>query len=200
MNELQLFNHADFGEMRIIHIDGKMYIEATAAAKALGYVNAKAAISRHCMGVVKRAIGVQTGIKADGTPSIQEIEMNFIPEGDLWRLIVRSQLESAQKFERWIFDEVLPTIRQTGAYVTQAAVANASDKATGEATGYIKAMAAIMYKQGSSPHIVAKQAHLSASYFGLPVLSVEEFIKPPAKPPYEQLRLPEAATLLGGEA
>jgi prophage antirepressor-like protein len=43
-------------------------------------------------------------------------ELNFIPEGDLYRLIIRSKLPAAERFERWVFDEVLPQIRQTGGY------------------------------------------------------------------------------------
>ena len=45
--------------------------------------------------------------------------MTFIPEGDLYRLIVHSKLPSAEQFERWVFDEVLPTIRKHGAYLTK---------------------------------------------------------------------------------
>lgn len=51
-------------------------------------------------------IGVETGIRTDGTPAIQDIEMSFIPEGDVYRLIVRSKLPQAEKFESWVFDEV----------------------------------------------------------------------------------------------
>lgn len=42
--------------------------------------------------------------------------MTFVPEGDVYRLIVRSHLDSAVRFERWVFDEVLPTLRKTGMY------------------------------------------------------------------------------------
>ena len=45
--------------------------------------------------------------------------MKFIPEGDVYRLIVHSKLPSAERFERWVFDEVLPSIRQHGAYLTR---------------------------------------------------------------------------------
>ena len=45
-------------------------------------------------------------------------EINFIPEGDVYRLIVRSKLPSAEKFEHWVFDDILPTIRKHGAYMT----------------------------------------------------------------------------------
>ena len=67
---------------------------------------------------MKHGVGVQTGFKADGTPAIQNIEVNFIDEGNLYRLIVKSKLPQAQQFERWVFDEVLPMIRKTGAYFT----------------------------------------------------------------------------------
>ena len=49
----------------------------------------------------------------------RKISMTFIPEGDLYRLIVHSKLPSAERFERWVFDEVLPTIRKHGAYLTK---------------------------------------------------------------------------------
>ena len=61
----------------------------------------------------------QTGKKADGTPAVQMVEMLFIPEGDVYRLIAHSKLPSAERFERWVFDEVLPSIRQHGAYITR---------------------------------------------------------------------------------
>ena len=55
-------------------------------------------------------------------------DINFIPEGDVYRLIARSKLPSAEQFERWVFDEVLPSIRKHGAYMTpetlQAAIMN----------------------------------------------------------------------------
>lgn len=76
------------------------------------------AISAHCKGTVKRRIGVRTGTKADGTPAVQNLEMLFIPEGDIYRLAAKSELPGADKFERWIFDEVLPSIRRHGAYMT----------------------------------------------------------------------------------
>ena len=115
-NELQLFNNPEFGEIRMIEVDGKPYGAATDIAKALGYSNPHKAIGDHCKGVTKREVGVQTGIKADGTPAMQRVKVNFIPEGDLYRLIVNSQLPAAEKFERWVFDEVLPAIRKTGTY------------------------------------------------------------------------------------
>ena len=118
MNELQIFNNPEFGEIRTIEEDGKVLFCGSDVAKALGYKRPNDAISAHCRGTVKRRTGVQTGTKADGTPAIQNIEMLFIPEGDIYRLAAKSELPGAERFESWIFDEVLPSIRKHGAYMT----------------------------------------------------------------------------------
>jgi len=117
MNELQVFNHPEFGEIGVIEIDGRPYFPASICATTLGYSNPRDAISRHCRGVVKHD-GVSLTTNQHGASTEQTISMNFIPEGDLYRLIVKSQLPAAEKFERWVFDEVLPSIRKHGAYMT----------------------------------------------------------------------------------
>jgi prophage antirepressor-like protein len=106
MNELQFFNSEEFGEIRTAEIDGKPYFVGTDVAKALGYNNPRDAVSRHCKGVVKRDTPTSSGIQS----------MSYINEGDLYRLIMKSKLPSAEKFESWVMDEVLPTIRKTGSY------------------------------------------------------------------------------------
>lgn len=114
--QLQVFNHEQFGDVRIIEEDGKILFCGKDVAKALGYAKPRNAINTHCRGALKRGVGVQTGVKADGSPAIQHIEAIFIPEGDLYRLITHSKLPAAERFEKWVFDEVLPTIRKTGGY------------------------------------------------------------------------------------
>lgn len=116
MNELQIFENSEFGTVRTVELDGRTYFVANDVAKALGYKRPNDAITAHCRGTAKHRIGVQTGIKGDGTPALQEIDMLIIPEGDIYRLVVKSQLPSAEKFERWVFDEVLPAIRKHGMY------------------------------------------------------------------------------------
>jgi prophage antirepressor-like protein len=118
MKDLQLFKHSEFGELGVLIIHGREYFPATACAKTLGYSNANDAIIRHCKGVVKHEAWVQTGLKADGSPAMRENSANYITEGDLYRLIIRSKLPEAERFERWVFDEVLPSIRKVGAYAT----------------------------------------------------------------------------------
>lgn len=109
MNDLQIFKNTEFGELGILNENGSILFPGTECAKALGYSNPHKAISDHCRALTKREVIDSIG---------RQQEMNFIPEGDLYRLIVRSKLPSAEKFERWVFDEVLPTIRKHGAYMT----------------------------------------------------------------------------------
>ena len=88
-------------------VEGKPYFCASDIAKALGYKKPNDAISQHCRATVKHSTPISGKMQ----------EINFIPEGDIYRLIVKSKLPSAEKFETWVFDEVLPTIRKTGGYV-----------------------------------------------------------------------------------
>lgn len=107
MNELQIFNNSEFGEVRTVEIDGKPYFMASDIAKALGYARPNDAVSAHCRATVKYSTPISGKMQ----------EVNFISEGDIYRLIVRSNLPSAERFEKWVFDEVLPQIRQTGSYM-----------------------------------------------------------------------------------
>lgn len=120
MNEMQamkIFENEDFGQIRTMRIDGKPYFSATDVAKALGYSNPYDAIRRHCKGpLAKHEVVIQTP-NQHGYVNNQTVEMSFIAEGDIYRLIVHSKLPSAEKFERWVFDEVLPKIRQDGQYI-----------------------------------------------------------------------------------
>lgn len=111
MNQLQIFNSPEFGQVRTLEISNKPYFVASDIAKALGYRNIQDAILRHCRWVVKH--DVPHPQSKDKT-----IEVNVIPEGDIYRLVSHSELPSAEKFETWVFDEVLPTIRKHGMYAT----------------------------------------------------------------------------------
>ncbi|WP_195328192.1 phage antirepressor KilAC domain-containing protein [Flavonifractor plautii] len=107
-NKLMIFNSPEFGEIRTIEEDGKVLFCGSDVAKALGYKNPSKALSDHCKGVTKRYTPTSSGKQ----------EMNFIPEGDIYRLAAKSELPGADRFESWIFDEVLPSIRKHGAYMT----------------------------------------------------------------------------------
>lgn len=107
MNELQIFSSEEFGQVRTVEINGKPYFVANDVAKALGYVETAKAIRTHCKGVSEMDIPSKGGVQC----------MKIIPEGDIYRLIVRSKLPSAEKFEKWVFDEVIPSIRTNGGYI-----------------------------------------------------------------------------------
>ena len=106
-NNLITFNNPDFGEVRTLEEDGKVLFCASDVAKALGYALPRKAIQDHCKEVLKRNTPTKGGVQS----------INFIPEGDVYRLIVRSKLPTAERFERWVFDEVLPAIRKNGGYI-----------------------------------------------------------------------------------
>lgn len=108
MNEIQVFNNAQFGNVRVVMENGKPLFCGSDVAKALGYARPNDAVSTHCKGTVKRSTLTNGGNQT----------MLYIPEGDLYRLVTHSQLPEAERFESWIFDEVLPSIRKTGAYLS----------------------------------------------------------------------------------
>lgn len=112
MNQMEIFKNPEFGSIRVIEEDGKFLFSGLDVANALGYSNSRASVSRHCRYVTKR------DVPHPQNPG-KTIQMTFIPEGDVYRLIVHSKLPSAERFERWVFDEVLPSIRQHGAYLTR---------------------------------------------------------------------------------
>lgn len=112
MNQMEIFKNPEFGSIRVIEENGKYLFSGTDVAAALGYSNPRDAIIRHCRYVVKRDAPHPQSLD-------RKISMTFIPEGDLYRLIVHSKLPSAERFEQWVFDEVLPTIRKHGAYLTK---------------------------------------------------------------------------------
>lgn len=107
MDGIQIFKSDAFGRIRTILQDGNILFCGKDVAEALGYTNTKDALSKHCKGVAFR-YPLQT---PGGTQ-----EARFITEGDVYRLITHSRLPAAEQFERWVFDEVLPSIRKTGSY------------------------------------------------------------------------------------
>ena len=106
-NNIQVFNNEEFGEVRVIEENGKPFFCGNDVAKALGYSNAPDAMRRHCRAIVKRDTPISGKMQ----------EINYIPEGDVYRLITHSKLPAAERFESWVFDTVLPSIRKTGGYI-----------------------------------------------------------------------------------
>ena len=107
-NKPAVFESGEFGRVRVIEENGRALFCGTDVAKALGYVRPRNAVNAHCKGALKRGSLTDGGVQ----------ELTFIPEGDVYRLITHSRLPGAERFEKWVFDEVLPAIRKTGGYLT----------------------------------------------------------------------------------
>jgi len=102
----QMFQNEEFGAIEVMVIDGKPHFPATECVEVWGYATPRHTVSRHCTGGTKRAVIESLG---------QTQQKTYIPEGDLCRLIIRSKLAAAIRFESWICDTVIPSIRQHGA-------------------------------------------------------------------------------------
>ena len=117
-NKMAVFNNREFGSIRVIEENGNYLFCGFDVAKALGYAKPRNAINTHCKGALKRGTLTEGGVQ----------ELTFIPEGDVYRLIVHSRLPGAERFEKWVFDEVLPMIRKTGGYMTASLLEQAAEK------------------------------------------------------------------------
>lgn len=111
MNDLKMevFENSEFGSVRIIEEGEKYLFCGSDVAKALGYARPGKAVIDHCKGVLKRDTLTNGGMQS----------LTYISEGDVYRLITHSKLPSAERFEKWVFDEVLPTIRKHGGYMSK---------------------------------------------------------------------------------
>ena len=108
--------------VRTIKIEGELWFVGKDVAEILGYANPSKALGDHCKGVAKRyPLETPGGMQ----------ELRIISEPDMLRLVVNSNLPSAERFERWVFEEVLPSIRKTGTYTAKNAMTPL--KATAEA-------------------------------------------------------------------
>lgn len=109
MNNLQIFNSEEFGDIRTVQLNNEIYFVGKDVATALGYAKPLNALSAH----VEKDDSLKQGI----TDSLgREQETIFINESGLYALIFGSKLESAKRFKHWVTSEVLPTIRKTGSY------------------------------------------------------------------------------------
>lgn len=160
MQELQIFNSEEFGQVRTVEIDGVPYFVGKDIATALGYKDTVNALKQHCRGVVKHHLMDSMGRKQT---------VSVITEGDMYRLITHSKLESAERFESWVFDEVLPALRKTGSYEMPESKAHAERLAS--VNNAVKILTPLLEKAGCNSKIqllTAKQLYEKAQVF-LPV-------------------------------
>lgn len=112
MNDIQVFNSPEFGEIRTVEIDGKPYFVGADVAKALGYKRGTKAVQDHVDEEDRDAVPIQDSIgRMQNTP--------IINESGLYSLILSSKLPSAKRFKHWVTSEVLPAIRKHGIYATE---------------------------------------------------------------------------------
>lgn len=149
-NQIQIFNNSEFGSLSVLMINDKAYFPATECATILGYAKPHNAIAMHCRYSLKQ------GVPHPQNPN-KTIEKTFIPEGDLYRLIIRSNLPGAIRFEHWVFDEVLPSIRKHGAYMTEATI----DKIVADPDFGIRLLTQLKEEQAKNAKLAAQNEELA---------------------------------------
>ena len=112
MNGLQIFTKKEFGSVRVVEHEGEPWFVASDVAKALGYERPADAVNIHC----KKTNKITQYCDSPDRVKTPPINLNIIPESDVYRLVMRSNLPSAVEFQDWICEEVIPAIRKTGAY------------------------------------------------------------------------------------
>lgn len=113
MNDIQIFNNPEFGQVRTVEIDGEVWLVGKDVALALGYTNPRKALDDHVDAEDKLrddGVTIRDSIGRDQHPTI-------INESGLYALVLSSKLPTAKKFRRWVTSEVLPAIRSTGGYI-----------------------------------------------------------------------------------
>ena len=108
MNELQIFNNPEFGDIRIVEIDGEPWMVGKDVAAALGYQNPSKALADH--------VDNEDKLNNESLSSLGQRGGWLINESGLYSLVLSSKLPGAKKFRRWVTAEVLPSIRKTGGY------------------------------------------------------------------------------------
>lgn len=107
MNELRIFKNDVFGQVRVAEVNREPMFCLADVAKALGYSNPAKAVIDHCKGVTVLETPTSSGVQS----------IKFGKEGDVYRLTMKSKLPNAEKFQDWVCDEILPSIRKNGGYM-----------------------------------------------------------------------------------
>ena len=112
MSQLKIFTNPEFGEIRVVEINGEPWFVGKDVAQALGYTNHRKALADHVDAEDKRqedGVTIRDSIGREQHPTI-------INESGVYSLILSSKLPTAKRFRRWVTSEVLPSIRKTGGY------------------------------------------------------------------------------------
>ncbi len=169
MNNLKIFNNKEFGEIRTVEVNGKFYAVGVDVARALDYANPSKAVTDHCKG------DFLSWEVSDSTGKMQKTRL--IPEGDIYRLTIKASEQSqnkgikekASKFEKWIFDEVLPSIRKTGRYEMEDGKLPCPlhPSIASSLADLGRVTERIMKNQGSEPYQIAEVFKMECKQFGM---------------------------------
>lgn len=116
-SNIKIFENAQFGQVRTAGTSDEPFFCLADICRVLETKTSDVRKRLPDPGVVSIKVGVQTGVKADGTPAIQQIDMTFVNEANLYRVIMRSDKPQAEAFQDWVCGEVLPSIRKRGGYM-----------------------------------------------------------------------------------
>lgn len=159
MNNLQVFENAQFGKVRSINRNGEVWFVGKDVAEALGYSNASKAVLIHIKEnhrISEMMAHSQNGKMLNSTLT------TLIDEAGLYSLILRSKLPQAEAFQEWVVSEVLPAIRKTGQYSVALKPATVA-----EVVSLVKVMRETMEAQGSAPEDVAKMVEGLGEQFNI---------------------------------
>lgn len=174
MNEIQVFNNLEFGNIRTVTIDNEPWFVGKDIAEALGYSNASKAVMNHVDDEDKQFLMCDIADSQNGNVLTGQSKTAIVNESGLYSLILSSKLPNAKKFKRWVTSEVLPAIRKTGHYETQGYAPKATS--IGEVVNLIKITRQTMKEQGASPTDIAKAVKEICEQFGVNLPQC--FIKP----------------------
>ncbi len=175
MENIQIFQNPEFGEVRTLIIDDEPWFVGNDVAGILKYKDKYSALKKNVDDDDKRLcpVGSTSGVQ----------DTTVINESGLYSLIFGSKLETAKKFKHWVTSEVLPQIRKNGSY-TMPQICSPSEIPLGELASYLKIMDRVAHRQELAPHKIAENFKKVSEQFG--VLLSDDFIKVPK---YEQLSL-----------
>ena len=122
MNELEISQNSEVGEIRTIEKDGEPWFVGKDVAEILGYANASKAVSTHVDDEDKTFIMLDIADSQNGNLLVGQSKTTIINESGLYSLVLSSKLPTAKKFKRWVTGEVIPSIRKHGMYATQSTV------------------------------------------------------------------------------
>ncbi len=190
MQELQIFNNPDFGEIRTLTIDDEPWFVGKDVATVLGYSNPRKAMIDH---VDEEDKGVT---KCDTLGGKQDL--TIINESGLYSLILSSKLESAKRFKRWVTSEVLPAIRKTGKYETKSDTTNYKQTLAEAKLNNSRSRVASLWLKIGQQVKIAEYQQICASYASSVLAGQPVIPLPPAEQRYYSAR--EIGELLGVSA